>query len=192
MKKSTIGILIGLGVLILWAITARNGMATAKVGLDGKWGEVENQYQRRLKLYTNVIQTIKGAANFEKKTLENIVRLRAGIPDNIPANDAEALQTAQKNAAQLTSALRITVEAYPNLTATQGFRDFQAQIEGTENRVATAIGRWNEEVTNYNVKIIKFPGNLLAGLFGYTSIKNYKAQEGAKEMDVKADDFKFE
>ncbi len=192
MKRSTIIILAIVGVVLIWAITARNGMATAKVGIDGQWGEVETQYQRRLKLYTNVIQTIKGAANFEKKTLENIVRLRAGIPDNIPANDAAALQAAQKNAAQLTSALRITVEAYPSLQAVAGFRDFQAQIEGTENRVATAIGRWNEAITAYNTKIIKFPGNLLAGLFGYSPMKNYKADEGAKDMDVKADDFKFE
>jgi LemA protein len=88
--------------------------------------------------------------------------------------------------------LRITVEAYPNLTATQGFRDFQAQIEGTENRVSVAIGRWNEEVTKFNVKIVKFPGNIMAKIFGFTNIKNYKADEGAKDMDVKADDFKFE
>jgi LemA protein len=192
MKKSTIGILAGLAVLVLWAISAYNGMAGAKTGLNGAWGEVENQYQRRLKLYTNVIQTIKGAANYEKKTLENVIKLRAGIPESIPANDAEALQAAQKNAAQLTSALRITVEAYPNLTATQGFRDFQAQIEGTENRVSVAIGRWNEEVTKFNVKIVKFPGNIMAKIFGFTNIKNYKADEGAKDMDVKADDFKFE
>ncbi len=195
MKRSTIILLAIVGLVLIFgmgACSSYNGMFKSKNEITGQWGEVENQYQRRMKLYKNVIATIKGSAKFEKSTLEQIVRLRAGIPETLKENDAQGLQEAEKNAAALKSTiLNINVEAYPDLKSTKGFQDFQIQIEGTENRVSTAIGRWNELVTGYNGKIGTFPRNLFAGMFGFTSIRNYQAEEGAKETDVKDSDFEF-
>jgi LemA protein len=193
MKRSTIIILAILGIIVIWAISSYNGMATRQTDITGQWGEVENQYQRRLKLYKNVIATIKGSAKFEKGTLEEIVRLRSRVPETLPENDPDALAEANRNLNAIKGTiLNINVEAYPDLKSTSGFRDFQTQIEGTENRVSKAIGDWNAMVTDYNKKIVKFPSNIMAGLFGFEKMKNFKAEEGAKEYDVKDSDFNFE
>jgi LemA protein len=193
MKKSTIIILVVVGLIAIWAITSYNGMIGRQTEITGQWGEVENQYQRRLKLYKNVIATIKGSAKFEKGTLEEIVRLRSRVPETLPENDPDALAEANRNLNAIKGTiLNINVEAYPDLKSTSGFRDFQTQIEGTENRVSKAIGDWNALVTDYNKKIVKFPSNIMAGLFGFEKMKNFKAEEGAKEYDVKDSDFNFE
>lgn len=193
MKKSTIIILAILGIVVIWAISSYNGMAGRQTEITGQWGEVENQYQRRLKLYKNVIATIKGSAKFEKGTLEEIVRLRSRVPETLPENDPDALAEANRNLNAIKGTiLNINVEAYPDLKSTSGFRDFQTQIEGTENRVSKAIGDWNALVTDYNKKIVKFPSNIMAGVFGFQKMKNFKAEEGAKEYDVKDSDFNFE
>jgi LemA protein len=190
MKRSTIIIV---GIIAIWAVTSYNGLAGKTTKITGQWGEVENQYQRRLKLYKSVIATIKGSAKFEKSTLEKIVRLRAGVPETLPVNDPDALAEANKNLSAIRGTImNINVEAYPDLKSTAGFRDFQTQIEGTENRVSKAIGDWNQMVTDYNVKIVKFPSNLMAKMFGFEAMKNFKAEEGAKDMDVKESDFDFE
>ncbi|MFN5983460.1 MAG: LemA family protein [Fluviicola sp.] len=193
MKKSTIIFLVVVGLIAIWAITSYNGMIGRQTEITGQWGEVENQYQRRLKLYKNVIATIKGSAKFEKGTLEEIVRLRSRVPETLPENDPDALAEANRNLNAIKGTiLNINVEAYPDLKSTSGFRDFQTQIEGTENRVSKAIGDWNALVTDYNKKIVKFPSNIMAGLFGFEKMKNFKAEEGAKEYDVKDSDFNFE
>lgn len=193
MKRSTIIILVVVGLIAIWAITSYNGMIGRQTEITGQWGEVENQYQRRLKLYKNVIATIKGSAKFEKGTLEEIVRLRSRVPETLPENDPDALAEANRNLNAIKGTiLNINVEAYPDLKSTSGFRDFQTQIEGTENRVSKAIGDWNAMVTDYNEKIVKFPSNIMAGLFGFEKMKNFKAEEGAKEYDVKDSDFNFE
>lgn len=193
MKKSTIIILAILGIVVIWAISSYNGMAGRQADITGQWGEVENQYQRRLKLYKNVIATIKGSAKFEKGTLEEIVRLRSRVPETLPENDPDALAEANKNLNAIKGTiLNINFEAYPDLKSTQGFSEFQTQIEGTENRVAKAIGDWNAMVTDYNKKIVKFPSNIMAGLFGFEKMKNFKAEEGAEKYDVKDSDFNFE
>lgn len=193
MKRSTIIILVVVGLIAIWAITSYNGMIGRQTEITGQWGEVENQYQRRLKLYKNVIATIKGSAKFEKGTLEEIVRLRSRVPETLPENDPDALAEANRNLNAIKGTiLNINVEAYPDLKSTSGFRDFQTQIEGTENRVSKAIGDWNAMVTDYNKKIVKFPSNIMAGLFGFEKMKNFKAEEGAKEYDVKDSDFNFE
>ncbi|MFN6084298.1 MAG: LemA family protein [Fluviicola sp.] len=193
MKKSTIIFLVVVGLIAIWAITSYTGIIGRQTEITGQWGEVENQYQRRLKLYKNVIATIKGSAKFEKGTLEEIVRLRSRVPETLPENDPDALAEANRNLNAIKGTiLNINVEAYPDLKSTSGFRDFQTQIEGTENRVSKAIGDWNALVTDYNKKIVKFPSNIMAGLFGFEKMKNFKAEEGAKEYDVKDSDFNFE
>jgi LemA protein len=183
MKRSGIIILVVAGLLVLWGISVRNGLATAQTGINGKWGEVETQFQRKMKLYENVIATIKGSAKNEDTTLIKIVQLRSKIPTLDP-NNPQSLSEANRQFDQMRSAINISVEAYPTIQTTQAFRDFQAQVEGTENRVAVAIRDWNQAITEYNTKLVKFPANLVAGLFGYTAKTNYKADDGAKDTKV--------
>ncbi len=185
MKRT--GLLITLGivaVLIFWAISVRNGLATAETGINGRWGEVETQFQRKMKLYENVIATIKGSAKFEDTVLTNIVAMRSRVPKLDP-NNPQSLSDANRQLDQMKgSILNINVEAYPTLQTTGAFRDFQAQIEGTENRVTVAIRDWNNAITEYNTKIVRFPSNVIAGLLGYKAKANYKADEGAKDAKV--------
>ena len=183
MKRSGIIILAVVAVLAIWVITTRNGLATAQTGINGKWGEVETQFQRKMKLYENVIATIKGSAKNEDTTLIKIVQLRSKIP-TLDQNNPQSLADANRQFDQIKSAINISVEAYPTIQTTQAFRDFQAQVEGTENRVAVAIRDWNQSITDYNTRLVKFPANIVAGLFGYTAKANYKADEGAKDTKV--------
>jgi LemA protein len=184
MKRSGIIILAIVAILAIWVISTRNGLATAQTGITGKWGEVETQYQRKMNLYDNVIATIKGAAKNEDTTLIKITQMRAKIPNNLDQNDPQSIATANKQFDQMRSAINISVEAYPVLQTQQQYRDFQAQIEGTENRVTVALRDWNTAITDYNTKLVRFPANIVAGLFGYTSKANYKADEGAKDTKV--------
>lgn len=183
MKRTGLIVLAIVAVLVLWGISVRNGLATAQTGINGKWGEVETQFQRKMKLYENEIATIKGSAKFEDTVLTKIVALRSKMTPVDP-NNPQTLSDANRQFDQVKSQLAITVEAYPNLQTPAAFRDFQAQIEGTENRLAVAIRDWNQAITDYNTKIVKFPNNLLAGLFGYSQKANYKADEGAKDTKV--------
>ena len=183
MKRSGYIILGILAVLVLWVITTRNGLATAQTGINGKWGEVETQFQRKMKLYENVIATIKGSAKNEDTTLIKIVQMRSKIP-SLDANNPQSLADANRQLDQMKSSINISVEAYPTIQTTQSFRDFQAQVEGTENRVAVAIRDWNQAITDYNTKLVRFPANMIAGMFGYTAKANYKSDEGAKDTKV--------
>ena len=184
MGRTGIIILVVIGVLGLWAISVRNGLATSVTGINGKWGEVETQYQRKKNLFDNVIATIKGSAKNEDTTLIKIVQMRSKIPNNIDQNNPQALADANRQFDQLKSSINISVEAYPTIQTTQQYRDFEAQIEGTENRIAVAIRDWNQAITDYNTKIVRFPNNILAGLFGYKQKANYKADSDAKDTKV--------
>jgi LemA protein len=184
MKRSGIIILAIVAILALWAISVRNGLATAETGINGKWGEVETQFQRKMKLYENVIATIKGSAKNEDTTLIKITQLRAKIPANIDPNNPQALADANRQFDQMRSAINISVEAYPNLQTTAAYKEFQSQIEGTENRVTVAIRDWNQAITDYNTKLVRFPNNILAGLFGYKAKQNFKSDAGAKDAKV--------
>jgi LemA protein len=156
------------------------------VELNGKWGEVETQYQRKAKLYENLIATVKGAARNEDTTLIKIVQMRSRIADVKPdQNNPEQLAQANRQYSDIGRAImNINVEAYPTLKATELFGNLQAQVEGTENRVAIAIRDWNAVVTNYNGKVVRFPNNLIAGMLGYTQKPNFKADEGAKDTKI--------
>ena len=185
MKRSSIIILVVLGIIILWAISVRNGLASAQQGITGKWGDVERQFQRKKDMYENVVATIKGAAKNEDTTLIKIVQMRSKIPTINEHSTPEQLAAADKQYNSIgKAALNINVEAYPTLQATGLYRDLQAQVEGTENRVTVALGDWNNAVTEYNSKLVKFPANLIAGMFGYTTKANYKADEGAKDTKI--------
>ncbi len=172
-------------ILFMWGCNIRNGLASSETDIKGKWGQVQTQYNRKAKLYENVVNTIKGAATNEDTTLIKIVQMRSRVPNitdaSTPAQVAEADR--QLNAVGR-SALNINIEAYPTLKATDLFRDLQAQIEGTENRVTVALNDWNTAITNFNQKVVKFPSNLIAGMLGYKQKDNYTAPEGSEDTKV--------
>jgi LemA protein len=186
MKKGTIITIAVIAIIGIFLWTSYNGLASAKNGLNGSWGEVENQYNRKKNVYDNMVATVKAAAKNEDTTLIKIVQMRSRIPD-VPVTQ-ENVQQIQKNTQAYDqmgkAALNINFENYPTLKATDLFAKLQDEVGGTENRVTTAIGRWNAEVTNYNGKIVKFPGNLVAGLFGFSQVKNFKSDEGAKDTKI--------
>lgn len=185
MKRSGIIILAVVAVIALWAISARNGMATAETDINGKWGQVQAQYNRKAKLYENVVATIKGAARNEDTTLIKIVQMRSRVPNISPESTPEQVAAADKQLNAIgRAALNVNIEAYPTLQATGLYRDLQAQIEGTENRVTVALGDWNNAITAFNTKIIRFPGNIIAGIFGYKQKQNYVAPPGSEDTKI--------
>jgi LemA protein len=189
MKGTRNVMLLSIGALILilffWGCNVRNGLASGETDIKGKWGQVQTQYNRKAKLYENVVNTIKGAAKNEDTTLIKIVQMRSRVPaiseNSSPQQVAEADR--QLNAIGR-SALNINIEAYPTLQATGLYRDLQAQIEGTENRVTVALNDWNTAITNFNQKVVRFPANMIASMFGYKQKENYKAPEGSEDTKV--------
>jgi len=155
---------------------------------DKQWSQVENQYQRRADLVPNLVATVQGAAQFEKSTLENVVAARASVgratinPGQAPTDPAQLAQYEQAQNA-LGSALQrlmVVVERYPELKANQNFRDLQAQLEGTENRIAVARMDYNKAAQDYNTARLRFPTNLIANLFGFKEKAYFKATAGAE------------
>ncbi len=183
-----LGILIIIGLLLIfvvWGCNVRNGLATADTDIKGKWGLVQTQYNRKAKLYENVVNTIKGAARNEDTTLIKIVQMRSRVPAITPNSSPQEVAEADKQLNAIgRSALNINVEAYPTLQATGLYKDLQAQIEGTENRVTVALNDWNNAITGYNTMIVRFPGNMIAGLFGYKTKENYVAPPGSEDTKI--------
>lgn len=172
-------------ILFFWGCNSRNALASAQTDIKGKWGQVQTQYNRKAKLYESVVNTIKGAARNEDTTLLRIVQMRSRVPAITDASSPQQITEADKQLNAIgKSALNINIEAYPTLQATGLYRDLQAQIEGTENRVAVALGDWNKAITDYNTKIVRFPGNIIAGMFGYKQKENYLAPAGSEDTKV--------
>lgn len=163
-----------------------NSLVEQKQGVEQQWAEVQNQYQRRADLIPNLVNTVKGYAAHESKTFEEVTRARAAATAvNINADDLseESLERFQAAQNQLTGALKSLLavsEAYPDLKANENFRDLQAQLEGTENRIATARGRYTQAVAGYNTAIKKFPTVIYAGWFGFSPQPQFKADESAQ------------
>ncbi len=175
-------------LIALAGVSTYNSLVGLQQGVDGQWAQVQNVYQRRADLIPNLVNTVSGAANFEKSTLSDItaarasvgrVQLPAGAAPTDPAQFAE-FEKAQGQLSSALSRLLVVVERYPDLTATAGFRDLQAQIEGTENRIAVERGRFNERVQAYNTAIRRFPAVLIAGLFGHQTRPYFAATAGAE------------
>ncbi|HEX9303273.1 MAG TPA: LemA family protein [Thermoanaerobaculia bacterium] len=167
--------------------------------VDKQWGNVENAYQRRADLVPNLVATVQGAANFEKSTLEAVVNARASVGRaqiNAPTapTDPEALARFEAAQGQLGAALQrllVVVERYPELKANQNFRDLQAQLEGTENRIAVERMRYNESAQAYNTARLRFPTNLFASMFGFKEKAYFKAvAPGAERAPAVNFDFK--
>ncbi|MEI2739446.1 MAG: LemA family protein [Chitinophagaceae bacterium] len=173
-------------ILFVWGCSSYNKMASAETKIEGKWGQVEVQFNRKAKLYTDVVNAIKGAAKNEDTTLIKIVQMRSRIPDIKPdPNNPQQLGEVDRQYANLgKSILNINFENYPTLRTQEMFIGLQAQIEGTENRIGTAIKDWNDEVTSFNSNIVRFPKNMLASMFGFKKKANYKAPEGSNDVQV--------
>ena len=182
------GLLVVLAIIVLlffWGCGAYNGLVGVDQDVKSKWGNVETNYQRRTDLYNSVIKTIEGSANFEKSTLKEVIEARAKATSiNVNINDSASLRQYQQAQAGLQSSfskLMAVAEAYPDLKTTSAFRDFQTQIEGTENRINVARQDYNAVVQNYNLKVKTFPNALFAGLFGYHEKPYYKSDVGSEK-----------
>lgn len=168
-----------------WGCNGYNGLVSADQGVKKVWSNVETNYQRRTDLYSSVIKTIEGSANFEKSTLKEVLEARSKatqikVDINDPAS-LEAYQKAQANLQGSFSRLMAVAENYPDLKTTAAFRDFQTQIEGTENRINVARQDYNKAIEDYNLRVKRFPGVILARLFGYMDKPYYKADEGTEK-----------
>lgn len=184
MKKILLIILAIIVVGVLWLVGQYNSLVTGRAGVDAAWSNVEVQYQRRSDLVWQLVSTVEGAANFEKKTLTEIVEARAKATSvSVDPTNAESIKAFTASQGQLSGALSrllVSVEAYPTLTATQGFRDLQSQLEGTENRIAVARGDYNGIANNWNVKVMKFPTVFIARLLGFEKAALFDAQPGTE------------
>jgi LemA protein len=191
MKKSTITIIAIVGVLaviVLWGIGVNNKLVTQEENVSKAWSNVENVYKRRMDLIPQLVNTVQGAANYEKSVLTEVTNARAGVqqtqvdPSQLSEQQIAAYQKAQDNLTKaLANTIKVTVERYPELTATQGFRDLQTQLEGTENRIAVERGKFNEAVQAYNTKLRRFPTSLIAGMLGFEKKGYFTAPEEAAE-----------
>lgn len=163
-----------------------NSLVEKNQQVEQSWAEVQNQYQRRSDLIPNLVATVKGYATHESETLEKVTQARAAATSvNINAEELneETLSKFQEAQNQLTGALKSLLavsEAYPDLKANENFRDLQVQLEGTENRIATARGRYTQTVADYNTSIKKFPTNIYAGWFGFEPQPQFKADDAAQ------------
>jgi LemA protein len=180
-------------MLVLWGVRSYNQMVTMKQGVEAQWGNVETQYQRRMDLIPNFVNTVKGAANFEQQTLTQVIEARAKAtsikidPTKMTQENMAQFQQAQGEISSSLSKLMVVVERYPELKATQNYRDLQVTLEGTENRIANERRKFNEDALAYNAYIKRFPQNVLAGMFGFGEKPYFKSQEGAE----KAPEVKF-
>ena len=187
MKKGTIITIVAIvAVLAIYCISAYNSMVKMDENVTAAWAQVETQYQRRADLIPQLVNVVKGAADYERKTLESVIEARSKATSiQLTADDLteENLAKFQKAQDQLSSALSHLMaihEAYPELKANENFRDLQAQLEGTENRIAVARKDFNETVQKYNSYIRRFPKNIFAGMFGFDQKAYFKAAEGAE------------
>jgi LemA protein len=176
-------------VLALGGVGTYNSLVGSSQAVDAQWSQVENVYQRRADLIPNLVATVQGAANFEKSTLEAVTQARASVgrmqvdPRNLP-NDPAAFARFEQAQNQLSGALArllVVVEQYPELKATANFRDLQAQLEGTENRIAVERMRYNERAQEYNTARLRFPAMIYARLLGFGEKAYFRAQAGAEQ-----------
>jgi LemA protein len=196
MNKGLLGCL-GVGAILLFIVlvggcavaASYNRLVPLQQKVDQSWAQVQNVYQRRADLIPNLVNTVQGAANFEKSTLTEVTNARASVgrvqidPNHAPT-DAAKLQEFQAAQGQLSNALSrllVVSERYPELRATQNFQNLQAQLEGTENRISVERGNFNTAVQDYNTAVRTFPTNVFAGMFGFQPRPFFEAQAGAEK-----------
>ncbi len=193
-KRITLLVILALVVILAWSgCSGYNGLIKQDENVNNAWNKVQSDYQRRSDLIPNLVNTVKGEANFEQTTLTKVIEARASATQmKVDAKDLtpEKLQQFQATQGQLSQALgRLLVvsEQYPNLRANDAFRGLQAQLEGTENRIKVTRNDFNDAVQTYNVKVRSFPMNFFAGMFGFKAKEGFKADAGSE----KAPEVKF-
>jgi LemA protein len=180
-------ILVVIAIMVIWGISAYNNLVTLNEAVNQSWSQVENQYQRRADLIPNLVNTVKGYADFERGVLTDVTEARAKVSQMTVTpevlNDPQAFQKFQAAQGQLSGALSrllVTVENYPDLKANENFLQLQAQLEGTENRISVERRRFNETVQNYNTTIKRFPNTIFASVFGFQQKQYFQATAGAE------------
>lgn len=187
MKKSTIIVIAVVAIIVIWGVSSYNGIVKMEETVNTEWSNVENQYQRRSDLIPNLVNTVKGYASHEKETFQAVVDARTKATQmTISADDLtpEKMQEFQKVQGEVGSALGrllAITEAYPDLKANENFKELQAQLEGTENRISVERKKFNDAARSYNTAIRTFPRNLLAGMFGFDKRPYFEAEEGAEK-----------
>lgn len=190
MKKGVI-ILIVVAVVVLgifmWVKSTYNGLVTKQESVESAWSQVENVYQRRADLIPNLVATVKGYAAHEKETLEGVVNARSKAtqmsidPTKLDEESLKKFQSAQGELGNAIGRLLMITENYPDLKANENFKELQAQLEGTENRITVERQKFNESAKEYNTQIRHFPANIIAGMFGFDRKPYFEAKEGADE-----------
>ncbi len=189
MKKSWITLIVvvlGLALAFLWGKNLYNKMVEGDEAVTAEWAKVETQYQRRADLIPNLVNTVKGYTVHERETLEAVITARSkatGVtidPTNLNEQNLAQFQEAQDQLSSALSRLLVVVEQYPDLKASEQFKELQAQLEGTENRIAVARDRFNEVAKTYNVLVRRFPNNMIASLFGFSTKAYFKSHSGAE------------
>ena len=171
--------------LFFWCKNSYNRMVTAEEGVGAAWAQVENVYQRRADLIPSLVATVKGYAKHESETLEGVIEARSKAtqvtvnPENLSPESLEKFNKAQGELSNALGRLLMIAENYPDLKANENFRDLQAQLEGTENRITTERMKFNDSARAYNTMIRKFPNNILASIFNFETKGYFQAQEGA-------------
>ncbi|MDY0342905.1 MAG: LemA family protein [Lentimicrobium sp.] len=190
MKKSLIVILVIVGIVIIAFLSLKgtyNKMVQEREKVNEAWAQVENVYQRRADLIPNLVNTVKGYADFEKGTLTAVIEARAKAtstnidPTNLTEANMEQFQQAQQGLSSALSRLMVVVERYPDLKANQNFLDLQAQLEGTENRITVERRAFNTTAREYNTLVLSFPNNIIAGMFGFKQKAYFKSDTGAEK-----------
>lgn len=183
-KWIIIGVLV---VLVLWVFSSYNGLVNKDEAVSSQWANVESQYQRRMDLIPNLVNTVKGYADFEQETLTKVIEARSNAtsvkidPSNITPEALAKFQQAQDGVSSTLGRLLVVMEKYPDLKANQNFLDLQAQLEGTENRIAVERQRFNETAQTYNTATRRFPGVLIASIFGFERRGYFESVEGAEK-----------
>ena len=172
-------------ILVVMVIGGYNGLVDQREGVNSKFAALQGQYQRRADLVPNLVNTVKGAANFEQQTLTDVTEARAKAtsvsidPSKATPEQLQQYQSSQGELSQALGRLLAVSESYPQLTATQNFKDLQTQLEGTENRIAVARKDYNDAASTYNAHIQRFPTNITAAIFGFDKFSYFQAEAGA-------------
>ncbi|MBN6710837.1 LemA family protein [Haemophilus haemoglobinophilus] len=188
--KKLFGVIIAAIVIGFALISSYNGLVQAEEKIDSVWANVESQYQHRADLIPNLVNTVKGQANFEQETLTNVIKARSQAtqtkidPTNMTEEQLTQFQQSQNNIGSALSRLLVTVEKYPELKAHDGFMNLQAQLEGVENRINVARNKFNEAAREYNQKVRQFPAKFAAIIFGFKEKPYFKSASGAENAPV--------
>ncbi len=187
MKNKGLWIFLGIvAVVVVWAISGYNGLVSNDESVNKAWANVESAYQRRSDLIPNLVNTVKGYAEHEQETLQQVVEARSKAtsinidPSTATPEQFEEWMAAQQEVGSALGRLIAVSESYPQLRANENFLALQTQLEGTENRIKTERDRYNEAVKEFNVKIRRFPTNILASMFGFERREMFEAEQGAE------------